>query len=267
MTPVLSQDNIFNYGDYVLIYLDRKRRILAKLEQNKRISSDKGVIIADNIVGKEKGSQIVTSLNIKAWALKPLLVDYIEKGIKRVTQVIYPKDLGFIIFMLGIESGARVLEAGVGSGNTTIVLAHFVKPTGHVYGYDNREDFLKIARNNIAKLGLENFVTLKYGDVRKGVDEKNLDAAVVDIPDPWEALNTIYNSLKPSAPVAFFIPSVQQLLKLYEALEDFKGFTDIRAFELILREYELSKTSIRPSTHIVGHTGFIMFARKIIKSL
>ncbi|MEL9940801.1 MAG: tRNA (adenine-N1)-methyltransferase [Ignisphaera sp.] len=266
MTPVLSQNEVFNYGDYALIYIDKRRKILTRLKQGEKISSDKGVIAADDIIGKEKGSQIKTSLNIRAWALKPLILDYIDKSLKRVTQVIYPKDLGFIILMLGLGSGAKVLEAGVGSGNTTALLAHIVKPDGHVYGYDIREEFLKVAKENLEKLGLDKYVTLRLADVRKGIDETGFDAAVIDMPDPWEALEALHTSLKPSAPIAFFIPSIQQLIKLYNALEDFGGFIDIRAFEIMLREFELSRTAIRPSTYMVGHTGFIVFARKIVKS-
>ncbi|MEM1609219.1 MAG: protein methyltransferase, partial [Ignisphaera sp.] len=89
MTPVLSQNEVFNYGDYALIYIDKRRKILTRLKQGEKISSDKGVIAADDIIGKEKGSQIKTSLNIRAWALKPLILDYIDKSLKRVTQVIY----------------------------------------------------------------------------------------------------------------------------------------------------------------------------------
>jgi tRNA (adenine57-N1/adenine58-N1)-methyltransferase len=115
-------------------------------------------------------------------------------------------------------------------------------------------------------MGLDKYVTIKYGDIRKGVDERGLDAAIIDIPDPWEALDSLYLALKPSASIAFFIPSMQQLLKLFEAIDEHKGFIDIRAYEILLREIELSRRAIRPSTYMVGHTGFILFARKIIKS-
>jgi|UniRef100_A0A7J2U4D0 tRNA (adenine57-N1/adenine58-N1)-methyltransferase len=266
MTSVLSHSNALEYGKEVLIYFDNRRKFLVKLEQGKKISSDKGTIPVDSIVNKEIGSQVTTSLNVKAWILQPLLIDYLEKGIKRVTQVIYPKDLGLIILMLGLESGYRVLEAGVGSGNTTMVLAHFVKPQGHVFGYENRKEFIEIAKGNLARMGLDKYVTIKYGDIRKGVDERGLDAAIIDIPDPWEALDSLYLALKPSASIAFFIPSMQQLLKLFEAIDEHKGFIDIRAYETLLREIELSRRAIRPSTYMVGHTGFILFARKIIKS-
>lgn len=266
MTSVLNHGNTIEYGKEVLIYFDNRRRFLVKLEQGKKFSSDKGIILIDDVVKRGVGSQVVTTLNARAWILHPLLIDYLEKGIKRVTQVIYPKDLGFIVLMLGIGSGCRVLEAGVGSGNTTMVLAHFVKPQGHVFGYENRKEFIEIAKSNLARVGLDKYVTIKYGDIKKGVDERELDAAIIDMPDPWEALETLYSALKPSAPVAFFIPSMQQLIKLFEAVDEHKGFMDVRAYEVLLREIELSRRAIRPSTHMVGHTGFIFFARKVIKS-
>jgi tRNA (adenine57-N1/adenine58-N1)-methyltransferase len=269
MAPVLNHnnpgENFVDYGNEVLLYFDRKRKFLVKLEQGKKISSDRGTIATDNIVGKPIGSSFITSLNVRGWVLKPLLIDYLEKGIKRATQVIYPKDLGFMILMLGIESGSRVLEAGVGSGNTTAVLAYFVKPLGHVYGYEVRKEFIEIAKNNIARLGLDKYVTIKHGDIKEGIEERDLDAAVIDIPDPWEALNNIYIALKPSAPVAFFVPSMQQLIKLYDALNSHGGFIDIKAYEILLREIELSPTSVRPATRMIGHTGYIVFARKVLK--
>jgi tRNA (adenine57-N1/adenine58-N1)-methyltransferase len=266
MTSMLSRRNTIEYGREVLIYFDSRRKFLVRVEQGKKVASDKGVILIDDIIKKEIGSQVVTTLNVKAWILQPLLIDYLERGIKRVTQIIYPKDLGFIVLMLGLEPGCKVLEAGVGSGNTTAVLAHFVKPQGHVFGYESRKEFIEVAKSNLMKLGLDKYVTIKHGDIKKGVDEKDLDAAIIDIPDPWEALDTIYTALKPSAPIAFFIPTMQQLIRLFEAMDEHKGFVDVKACEILLREIELSRKSIRPATYMVGHTGFILFARKVIKS-
>jgi len=257
--------NNIRSGDLIVIYIDRRRKWIVKVGEREAVDSDKGLIRLNNIENLRYGEAIRTSLNIEARILRPLIIDYIEKGLERITQIIYPKDIGMIIFLLGISSGSNVLEIGVGSGATTIVLAHIVKPFGHVFGYDIREDSLEIAMRNLRRIGLDRYVTLKLGDARQGVDEKDLDAAIVDIPDPWNVLDTLYSALKPSAPVVFFLPTVNQLEKLYNALYSHKGFIDIRCFETMLREYQLSLEAIRPSTYMVGHTGFIMFARKILK--
>jgi tRNA (adenine57-N1/adenine58-N1)-methyltransferase len=264
MTPGLSKDDI-EYNSDVVVYIDRRRKWLLKVSKNKVFSSDKGNIRLDNIVGLYYGGKITTSLNINAWLLKPLLIDYLELGIRRATQVIYVKDLGLISLLLGLSSGYKVLEIGVGTGNTTVVLANYVKPDGHVYGYEVREEFLKVAELNLQMLNLRQYVTLKLKDAREGIDENEIDAAIVDIPDPWNVLNTLYNALRYSAPVVFFIPTMNQIMKLYDALNRHRGFIDIRCYETLMREIELTHESIRPSTIMVGHTGYIVFARKVFK--
>lgn len=266
MTSGLSTHNTtINWGDRVLIYIDTRRRWLVKVERDKVFSSDRGSIPLNSIVGLSYGSRVKTSTNFDAYILKPLPMDYIEKGIRRVTQVIYPKDQGLIAMLLGLSPGLKVLEIGVGTGSTTIVIANIVRPTGHVYGYEVRKDFLDVAKKNLLELGLLDYVTLRLKDAREGIEERDIDAAVVDIGDPWSILDHLYTALKSSAPLVFFIPSMNQIEKLYNALVEHRGFTDIRCYELILREIKLSKESIRPANLMIGHTGYIVFARKVIR--
>lgn len=267
MTSGLNTNSKYyvNLGDKVFIYIDSRRKWIIKLERGKVFSSDRGSISLDALLGTSYGSKIKTSMNFDAYIMRPLLIDFIEKGIQRVTQVIYPKDQGFISLLLGLTSGLRVLEIGIGTGSTTAVLANFVRPTGHVYGYEINEKFLEVARKNLAELGLLDYVTLKLRDARSSIDEQDIDAAIVDIGDPWSVLETLYKALKPSAPVIFFLPSMNQIEKLYTALTNHMGFIDIRCYEILLREVKLSKESIRPANIMVGHTGYIVFARKIVR--
>ncbi|MEM4512959.1 MAG: tRNA (adenine-N1)-methyltransferase [Ignisphaera sp.] len=263
---IYDDDNI-NFGDKVLIYFDHKRRWITRIEKSKTFSCDRGKISLENIVGLSYGAKVKTSTNFDAYILKPLLIDHIEKGLKRVTQVIYPKDQGFIVLLLSLSPGLRVLEIGVGTGSTTVVLANFVRPTGHVYGYEVREEFLNVAKKNIEELGLQEYVTFKHRNACEGIDERDIDAALIDVGDPWNILDNLHISLKPSAPVVFFIPSMNQIEKLYKALIDHGGFIDIRCYEVLVREIKLSRESIRPANLMVGHTGYIMFARKIVKEI
>ncbi|MEM0006538.1 MAG: tRNA (adenine-N1)-methyltransferase [Ignisphaera sp.] len=265
MTPGLSRNDMIEYGSDIVIYIDRRRRRLLRIAGGKIFSSDRGTLKLDDIVGLHYGDRVRTSLNIDAWLLRPLLIDYLELGIKRVTQIIYPKDLGLILILLGVAPGLKVLEIGVGTGNTTIVLANFVKPNGHVYGYELRKEFLMIAQHNLEMTNLQQYVTLKLRDAREGIDESGIDAAVVDIPDPWNVLDPLHTALKHSAPVVFFLPTMNQIIRLFDALNKHRGFIDIRCYETLLREMELSPESIRPSTIMVGHTGYILYARKVFK--
>lgn len=263
MTSGLSTE--IKANDRALIYIDPRRRWIVRVVKGGSFSSDRGSISFDKIVGLSYGSRVKTSANFDAYIMKPLLIDLIEKGIRRVTQVIYPKDQGFIVLLLGIAPGSNVLEIGVGTGSTTAVLANFVRPTGRVYGYEIREDFLNVAKKNLAELDLLEYVTLKLKDAKDGIDERDIDAAVVDVGDPWTILDHLHTALKPSAPVVFFLPSINQVEKIYNALIEHKGFIDIRCFEILLREIELSREAIRPKNIMVGHTGYIVFARKVIR--
>ncbi|MEM4442209.1 MAG: tRNA (adenine-N1)-methyltransferase [Ignisphaera sp.] len=265
MTSALSENIYVHPDDKILIYMDRRRRWITKVEKDRVFTSDRGSIHLDDVIGLEYGSRVKTSTKFNAYILKPLLIDFLEKGFTRVTQVIYPKDQGFIVMLLGLSPGLRIVEVGVGTGNTTAVLANIVRPTGHVYGYEIREEFLNIARKNLEILGLASYVTLKLKDAKEGIDEKEIDGAVVDVADPWNLLEHLHTTLKPSAPVVFFIPSINQIEKLYNSLVEHGGYIDIRCYEVLLREIMLTKESIRPSSLMIGHTGYIMFARKVTR--
>jgi len=261
---VLNPHEIISEGSEVVVYIDERRRWIVRVVRGKVFGSDRGYIKYDDIIGQTIGSEVKLSTGFSAYVLKPLLIDYLEKGFRRQTQVLYPKDMGLILVLLGIGPGSRVLESGIGSGFMTSVIANVVRPDGHVYAYEVREDFAKIAMENLARVGLDKYVTVKIRDIREGVDERNLDAAVIDLPNPWEALDSIYSALKPSAPVAFFLPTVSQVEKLLNAIQEHRGFTDLRCFEVLLREFHLVSGAIRPRTRMIGHTGYIFFARKVI---
>jgi len=258
---VLSRSRI-EEGDYVLILINRKRKWVIRVDRSKKFSSDKGILDLNTLIGAEYGSEVPLSTGIKAEIHRPLLIDFIERGFSRATQVIYPKDAGYMIYMSGVSSGSRVLEAGVGSGFLTATIANIVKPHGKVYAYEIRKEFIELALRNLKMLNLNEFVEIKQRDVKEGIDEKDLDAAFIDIPDPWEALNNLYQALKPSAPILFFFPTINQVEKLYEAIKEHKGFSDLRCVEILLREYRVTKGMTRPSTRMIGHTGYIVFARK-----
>jgi len=262
---VLNPSDTITEGYEVLLYIDHMRRWIKKVKRGSIFGSDRGSLKYDDIIGKKYGDKAVLSLGYDVYLLRPLLIDYIERGFERKTQIIYPKDLGFIVLLSGIGPGARVLEAGVGSGILTAVLANIVRPTGKVYGYEIRKEFAEITMRNLRRLGLEKYAEIRIGDVKQGIDVKGLDAAFLDLPDPWNALEKVYEALKPSAPIIAFLPTINQVEKMLSAIKEDQRFVDSRCYEILLREYQLVEGAIRPKTHMIGHTGYIFFARKVLR--
>ena len=221
-----------------------------------------GVIDPSILIGKEYGWQIEIG-NKQFWVLSPSLQDKLH-SLKRRAQIILPRDIAHILINCSIESGQTVFEAGIGSGSLTIALANAVAPDGKVISYDFREDFIEHAMKNVKKAGLEKYVTPKLRDVTEGIDEKNLDVIILDIPNPWEAVNHAWNSLKTGGYFCSFSPLTTQVENTVKELEK-HGFIEMKTFENIQREMIVSKHGMRPSFDMLGHTGYLTFARKIIK--
>lgn len=261
---VLKMNEEIKEGSTVLLYLSDQRKYIVKAKSEGRLDTDRGFIILKDLIGKKYGDYVCTNLGFKAYLLKPTLNDYIEK-FKRITQVIYQKDLSYIVFLSGISSGSMVVEAGTGSGALTATLAHFVKPYGKVYTYEVRKEFLEVAKKNIKLAGLKDYVVFKNKNVEEGIDEKNVDAVFFDLPIPWKLLDVAYYALKGSGTLIIFVPTIDQLLKTLESLRKHGGYINIETYELMLRKYKTIPGEVRPMTWAVTHTGYIIFARKVWK--
>ncbi len=247
----------------MLVYIDDKRRFLVELREGGVLGTDKGFVRHRDIVGRRYGDRVPLSRGGYAYLLEPLPVDAVY-SYRRVTQVIYPKDYSFMVILSGIGPGSRVAEAGVGSGVVTTILAWIVGGEGRVYGYDIRGDHLEAARANLERMGLLDRVVLEKRDIREGVPVEGLDAFFLDMPDPWRALDTVWVALRPSRPVLIYVPTVNQVEKTVVALREHGGFMDIHSYEILLREYIVEKGATRPASTMIGHTGYIVFARKIL---
>ncbi|BCU67216.1 hypothetical protein HS7_06530 [Sulfolobales archaeon HS-7] len=259
MTPVLMNE-IITEETLVVVYLDERRRYIAKPKKGEKFHTDKGVISWDDIIGKGFGSSFYTSKGIKYWIFAPLLED-IYLGFSRPSQVIYPKDAAYIVFYLGIREGDRVLEAGTGSGFMTSILAWFVGNSGRVYTYDVRDDMSERARKNIEMLGFGDRVQFNVGNVVDAKLDFPVNKIFLDLPDPWNVIPSVNNLLIPSGTIAVFVPTTNQIEKTTNALSE-GNFVDIRAVELINREYQLKRNAVRPKNIGVLHTGYIITARK-----
>jgi len=248
-------------GETVLLIDKRGRKWLVIAQKGRKFSLDVGEIDLEDLIGKTPGSSITTHLGKKLWILRPTLEDLIMKY-RRPTQIIYPKDLGYLLIKSGIGRGSIVVEAGTGSGVLTTVLAWIVHPEGHVYSYEVREEFIEIAKRNLERSNLLEYVTIKQADVTQGIEEKNVDAVFLDFGEPWKAIDTAYDALKGGGVIAVITPTYNQAEKVVEAMGD--RFIDIETVEIFLRKILVRKGKTRPNTRMIGYTALLTTGRKVL---
>jgi len=249
-------------GDYALIYLDARRTYMLKVEAGQTFHTHKGFIRFDELIGKEFGEPIKSSLGVMFTTLKPQLTDYIMKS-SRNTQIVYPKDAAAIVMFSGIGPGSRVVESGTGTASLTSALAHYVGPTGRIYTYELRGEFQKNAAKNLQRSNLLDRVEMKSGDVTLGIEERDIDAVILDLATPWLVIPHAYEALKPSGTLVSFSPTIDQVVKTTEALRE-NNFVFIETIELMMRAMQVERGKTRPQTLMTGHTGYITHARKIL---
>jgi tRNA (adenine57-N1/adenine58-N1)-methyltransferase len=248
-------------GDIVVLIDSAYRKFIIHTDDKTDKYKGVGVIDPKILVGKKLGQQLEIG-NKKFWILKPSLMDKLQ-SLKRNAQIILPKDAALIIMNCCIESGNKVIEAGIGSGSLTIALANAVAPGGTIISYEIRDDFIKHAKKNLKNSNTENFVKIKKKDITKGIEEKNIDAVILDIPDPWNAVEHAWNSLKIGGYICTYSPLISQVEKTVENIKK-KSFIETNTIENIQREMIVSKHGTRPSFNMLGHTGYLTFARKIL---
>ena len=236
---------------------------MIKVEAGKSFHTHKGFIKLDDLIDKEYGSVITSSLGFEFVALKPLLRDYVMKS-ARQTQINYPKDIALIVIFSGIGPGSHVVEAGTGTGALTMSIAFYVKPDGRVYSYEIRNEFVKVAEKNLERAGLREYVEIKNKDITLGIDETDIDTVILDMAVPWLVIPHAYTALKPSGTLVSFSPTIDQVVKTVEALNE-NGFTDVESVECLMRGMQIERGKTRPQTLMTAHTGYITYARKAMK--
>jgi len=250
-------------GSKLLIITEKRKRYLVTAEPAKRFHCSEGFVEMDQLLGKEYGC-VARSNTGSLWTVhRPSLAD-ILMHFPRLTQIVYPKDLGQILVHSGLGPGGRVLEAGTGSAVLTCFLAHFVRPSGKVYSYDIRSDYIENADKRLIDLGLREYVELKLGDVTQNIDETMLDAVILDLPEPWRAVANAWQALLPSGRFLSLSPTVEQVVETVEALSN--GFSDIGCVELLQRNIRARRGMTRPEFIMRGHTAYLVTARKSEKS-
>jgi tRNA (adenine57-N1/adenine58-N1)-methyltransferase len=254
--------NEIHANDVVLIYLDTKRHFLVQVAKNVKFSTDLGTIELNDIIGKPYGYVGETHLGKNFYCLRPSHADIMFKA-KRSTTVVYPKDLGLMLLETAIGPGARVIDIGTGSGVMALVLAQLVAPGGMVFTYERREEFIKIARQNIARAGCTKQVTFYQWDaVEKGFKEHDVDAVFVDVPEPWTIIPHAYEALKGGHHVVSWSPNIEQVKQTVESLEKY-NFTRIKVSSIIEQELLVRPQGVRPRERGITHTAYLVRANKV----
>ena len=246
-------------GSLVIVVTPKGKRRLMRVEEGQDWHSADGVLAMQDVAAADYGGEVRTSLGLPLRLYEPGLHDLV-KGVKRQTQIIYPKDIAYICLRLGAGPGRRMLEAGSGSGALTLALSWFCGPSGEVHSCEAREEFHKLARRNLNWAGLGGNVTLYHHDIAAGFPLQGADALFLDVRTPWEYLCHAPQALKPGARLGFLLPTVEQVSELLRGLE--KGpYDDVEVCELLLRRWKPLADRLRPDDRMVAHTGFLVFCR------
>lgn len=246
-----------------MLLIDRKQRTyLIWLQPGGVYDLRGGRIRHDDVLGRADGTVVHTSRGERLLALRPTLADYIL-AMPRGAQVIYPKDLGLILLLADVHPGVRVVEAGTGSGALTMTLARAVGPTGRVFSYDVREEFLRTAERNIRRfLGDVSQLTLRLHDVTTGIPDAPVDRILLDLPEPWRVVPVARDALLPGGIFLAYVPSTVQVQQTVEALRA-AGFARVEAQETLVRPWHVEGAAVRPVHRMVAHTGFLVVARRV----
>jgi len=254
----------FAAGDLVLLVDRRGRRYLFTLTPGAEFHSHAGPFAHDAVIGAEEGIEVATTYGKHYRAFRPTLEDFVLK-MPRGATVVYPKDIGPILVYADIFPGARVLEAGTGSGALTIALLRAVGPKGTVYSFEIRDDFHRKAIANVERFtGADpNYGTLdaQLGDVYNDAITVDVDRVVFDLTEPWRALPVVGRCLRPGGILCCYVPTVPQVQRITEALRD--GWAMVKTFETMHRGWTVDGLSVRPDHRMVAHTGFLVVARRI----
>ncbi len=252
-------------GDEIYLVFDSRQNYKLKVMEGEKFHTKKGFIELGDLIGKPYGMVVTSSLGASFYVLKPLIRDRVLKTDRR-TQVLYPKDISYILFQMDLGSGSRVVEAGTGSGALTMAMANAVRPHGVVYSYDISERHQKVAARNIDKSRLMPWVELGIKDITEGIPHEDVDAVFLDMAQPWKVVKSAWGALAGSGVFMSFSPTIEQVMKTTEELSN-RPFIEITTVELLLREITVAHNKTRPRTQMIGHSGYLTSARKVVELL
>ena len=234
------------------------------LQSGKQFHTHRGAIEHDALIGAPDGSVVMATAGTAYLALRPLLADYML-SMPRGAAVIYPKDAAQIVMLGDVYPGARVLEAGAGSGALTCALLRAVGERGQVVSWENRPEHAVVAEANVDTFfgsRPENW-SLRHGDVVEHPAQDTVDRVILDMLSPWEVLDAVSAALRPGGVLIGYVASTTQLSRLVEAVRERGGYTEPTAWESLVRGWHVVGLAVRPEHRMIGHTAFLVTARRL----
>ena len=249
-------------GDLVQLVGLRHKSYIFTIVEDKELHTHRGIIKHNDLVGLPFGSKILSHNGSPFFLLLPSISDLLV-DLKRITQILYPKDIGYILMQMGIGEGQQVVEAGTGSGAMTIALAHAIGKNGKVFSYDQKKEFQNLAKKNLSLVGMSDRVEFKLRNIEDGFDEKNVDALFLDVINPYDYIPQVKSAIKPGGFFGCLVPTTNQVSRLLHQLR-LNQFAFLEVAEVLLRFYKPEPERLRPTDRMVAHTGFLIFGRPLL---
>jgi tRNA (adenine57-N1/adenine58-N1)-methyltransferase len=263
-TGAAERRGIFRAGDLVQLTDPKGRHSTITLEAGKTYHSHRGNFPHDELIGRPEGTVVKTNGGVDYLALRPLLSDFVL-SMPRGATVVYPKDAAQIVGMADIFPGARVVEAGAGSGALSCSLLRAVGEQGLVSSYERRPEFAAIARKNVERFfgGPHPAWRLTVGDLALTMAEEEVDRVVLDMLAPWDCLDAVSARLVPGGVLCAYVATTTQLARLVEAMREHGTFTEPASWETLVRTWHVEGLAVRPDHRMIGHTGFLVTTRRM----
>jgi len=253
-------------GDLVLLVSQDRKQFIVRLKAGGQLQTHRGCVNHDDLLNKPLGREVRSHLDYTFAILEPSTCDLISE-LKRTTQIMYPKDIGYALIKLNITPDSRVIEAGTGSGGLTLAMARALGPAGRLYSYEVRPDVLRLAQKNLDNMGLGGRVELKLRDIADGFDETEVDALFLDLRDPGPYLPQALAALKDGGFFGAILPTTNQVSDLLDAMEAQHSLGQIEVEEILVRPYKAVPARLRPVDRMIAHTGYLVFARKVSREV
>ena len=260
----MSNDGFFSEGDRIQLTDPKGKMYTFTITPGKEWHTHKGWIVHNDLIGLPEGSVVSTSAGLKFTAFKPLLGDFVL-SMPRGATIVYPKDAAMIVGVADVFPGAKVIEAGVGSGALSISLLRAIGAEGKLSSFERREDFAAIARENVRTYfgELPPQWSLSVGSVQESTTDKKYDRVILDMLAPWECISFASEVLRPGGVFLAYVATTTQLSATAEALKENGSFTEPLSSETIVRDWHHEGLAVRPMQRMIGHTGFLIVSRRM----